>query len=280
MHDMFIKTILSGRINHAWLIVGPRQQAEAEAIAFAQALLCLRPVNGQACGECAACRKVANGNHVDLQILAPAKNKTTVTIEQTRAMQQLAALRSYEGGRQVVIIQQADLLQKAAANSLLKVLEEPPADLVFLLTAQNGESLLPTIVSRCAIVKLEAGTETQSQEIAQQAADFLDRLPELPAYQLLLFAEQLREDKEGLRQFLEQLELLCRDGAVRQWGEGAKLPVLGMVQPQRFPFHGEDMLTAARLVAEAREQLYQNINTKLLLDVLLLNLGDLAAKGC
>ncbi len=279
MHNILRRTILSGRINHAWLIIGQRQQAEAEALAFAQALLCLQPAEGRACGKCAACRKVLDGNHVDLQILAPAKNKTAVTIEQTRAMQQLAALRSYEGGRQVVVIQQADLLQKAAANSLLKVLEEPPADLIFILTAQNGDSLLPTIVSRCAVVKLENGMAGQETEIAQQAADFLDRLPELPVYKLLLFAEQLREDKEALRQFLEQLELLCRDGAVRQWGEGAVLPVFGMVQPKRFPFHDEDVLAAARLASEAREQLYQNINTKLLLDVLLLNLGDLAAKG-
>ncbi|MPN36464.1 hypothetical protein SDC9_183973 [bioreactor metagenome] len=193
-------------------------------------------------------------------------------------MQRLAGLESYEGGRQVVIIHEAHTMQLAAANSLLKILEEPPADLVFILTAQNGDSLLPTILSRCTWVKVN-GQEAEQEAasvMADLAAGLFSDLNKMPDSKVLLFADQVREDRSGVEAFLQQLLVLLRDGAVCHWVPQAA--VLCCSKPQYLPFSGRECLLAAGWVEEAMTQLKANVNSRLLLDVLLLKLAALARK--
>jgi len=279
VQDILAKAILQHKISHAWLLTGPSLNVREEAMDFAKALLCHAPVNGQACNHCPACHKADDGNHVDLQILEPHAGKAkSVTIEQTRQMQHLAGLESYEGGRQVVIIHDAHTMQLAAANSLLKILEEPPENLVFILTAQNGDSLLPTILSRCSWVKVGGQEEVQETAavMAELAVQFFTGLDQMPDSKVLLFADQLREDRTGVEVFLQQLLILLRDGAVCHWVPQAT--VLCCHRPQCLPFSGRECLQAARLVEEGLSQWKANVNSKLLLDVLLLKLAALARK--
>jgi len=281
VEEILAKAVRQGKINHAWLLTGESAATRAQAMAFAQALLCQNPVNGEACGHCPACRKVKDGNHIDLQIVEPNTLRAkSVTIEQTRHMQQLASLQSYEGGRQVVLLLEAHTMQVAAANSLLKILEEPPEGLVFILTAINGDHLLPTILSRCTWVKVAAGEATSEEAVYQAALDaahFLADLPHLSDSKLLLLADTWREDKTGLALFLNQLLIVVRDGILQQ-----RLPQtapLSTASIEDFPFAPCDGLTAASFVEEAQMQLRANVNSKLLFDVLLLKLGMLARKN-
>lgn len=162
----------SGRISHAYLFVGPSGVGRlATARAFAQALLCA--VGGRtgraygvsqsarghtdACGRCLACRKVVAGTHPDLRILAPGRTETgverrAVGIEQIRALKRDAAYPPYEARWKVFIIEDAEAMRAEAANSLLKVLEEPPPGVVIILLAESTASLLPTLVSRAQVI--------------------------------------------------------------------------------------------------------------------------------
>jgi DNA polymerase-3 subunit delta' len=148
----------SGRISHAYLFVGPIGVGRlAAARAFAQALLCA--VGGDdACGVCGPCRKVVGGTHPDLRIIAPGRTESgaerrAVAIDQVRDLKREAAYPPYEGKWKIFVIDDTEQMRAEAANSLLKVLEEPPANTVIILLSESTEALLPTLVSRAQLVR-------------------------------------------------------------------------------------------------------------------------------
>ena len=101
-----------------------------------------------ACGVCAACRRIARGVHPDVLIVEPG-DSGSIKIEQVRDIVDRTAYRPFEGRRRAVIIDDADALVPAAQNALLKTLEEPPPSSVFMLITTRPDMLLSTVRSRC-----------------------------------------------------------------------------------------------------------------------------------
>jgi DNA polymerase-3 subunit delta' len=123
------------------------------ALAVAQALNCLTPTSSaelaiDACGVCAACKRIARGVHPDVLVVEPGDNGS-IKIDQVRELIDRVAYRPFEGRRRAVIIDEADALVAAAQNALLKTLEEPPSRSVFTLVTARPDVLLPTVRSRC-----------------------------------------------------------------------------------------------------------------------------------
>ncbi|MEO3947935.1 DNA polymerase III subunit delta' [Gorillibacterium sp. CAU 1737] len=138
--------VLHHSLSHAYIFNGPRGSGKREtAVWLAQAIYCMQGT-GEPCGECAECRKVAHGNHPDFHLLTP--DGASVKIDQIRELQKDFAYRSTGARKKIYVIQQADRMTVQAANSLLKFLEEPVADVLALLLTENGQALLPTIRSR------------------------------------------------------------------------------------------------------------------------------------
>jgi DNA polymerase-3 subunit delta' len=136
------------RISHAYLFYGPQGVGKFKtAVVFAQLLNCANPLNAEPCGNCLPCRKIASGNHPDFEVIKP--DGASIKIEQMRALQEKVYFKCYEGKFKVIIIDDAHLLTREAANSLLKVLEEPPSETVFILLADDLNKLPVTIQSRC-----------------------------------------------------------------------------------------------------------------------------------
>ena len=147
-----------GHVAHAYLFVGPSEVGRlAAARAFAQALLCDTGAD-DACGHCRACRKVEGGAHPDLRFITPGgrtvmgAERRAVGIDQIRELKRDAAYPPYEARWKVFILENAEAMRAEAANSLLKVLEEPPPGVVVILLAESAAPLLPTIVSRAQVV--------------------------------------------------------------------------------------------------------------------------------
>lgn len=161
--------------------IGKRKIAEN----CAAALLCENS-NVEACGTCESCRILAAGNHPDFYVVEPEKSKSApnIKIGQIRALQSEVSLQPNHSACRVVIIDGAELMNNAAANCLLKTLEEPTGQTIFILTTANRAGLLMTLRSRCGTVNFEKlsaeqiknalelrGVETERAETISLIAD-------------------------------------------------------------------------------------------------------------
>ncbi len=144
------RALAADRLAHAYLIAGrPGLGKLALAQAMLKLCLCEQPSAMQACGSCRSCLLYEAGNHPDLRILQPEEDRKTIVIDQVRELISFYTLKSHYGGRKLALIAPADSMNQAAANSLLKILEEPPAGAMLLLVADRPGLLPATIVSRC-----------------------------------------------------------------------------------------------------------------------------------
>jgi DNA polymerase-3 subunit delta' len=153
-----------GRWPHALLLAGPRGIGKRVlALHLAQALLCESPQPaGAACGSCIGCNLVRRGTHPDLRVVEPvtyddegnATRVDAITVEPIRDLIDFALLSSHRGRAKVAVIVPAEALNGAAANALLKTLEEPPPGTYLLLVAHQPGRLPATLVSRCRRIPL------------------------------------------------------------------------------------------------------------------------------
>lgn len=145
------RAVLEGRIGQGLIFAGPRGVGKYRfALALAQALNCERPANGDGCGECASCRRIERGEHMDVQTFSP--DGQFIKIAQMRGMSREAQFRPFEGRRRVSIIDEAHQLHPQAAHSILKTLEEPPPSSLIALVTPKPYALLDTIRSRCQML--------------------------------------------------------------------------------------------------------------------------------
>jgi DNA polymerase III subunit delta' len=152
------RQLAQGEISHAWLLSGPSGAGKgAVAEAMAAALNCLdEPLCG--CNQCSSCRRVLSRAHPDVHWVAP--EGSVIAVDAIRDGVIPEATRSpFEGRYKVFVLEQAELMNEAAQSSLLKTLEEPQPDTVFILLSHDEEEILETIRSRCRIVRLEPTSE-------------------------------------------------------------------------------------------------------------------------
>ncbi|MBC2724055.1 DNA polymerase III subunit delta' [Desulfosporosinus sp.] len=145
------KAARENRLAHLLLFHGGSALHQREAaLRLAQILNCCGTTEERPCQVCPTCRKIQSGNHPEVSWLKPVK--TTIGIEQVLLWQEKVYLKHYEGNYKVSVVEQADGLTLPAANSLLKVIEEPPERTIIILCAENAEGILPTIQSRAQLV--------------------------------------------------------------------------------------------------------------------------------
>ena len=143
------------RIPHAILILGDEGVGKHTLAFFlANAIVC-----GKAdapCGMCDNCRLATSSNHPDITVIAPEDDKKSITVGQIRNMRQEAFIKPHKSEKRVFLIDGADTMNPQSQNALLKVLEEPPESVMFLLVAQSKAAFLDTVISRCVVLNLTA----------------------------------------------------------------------------------------------------------------------------
>jgi DNA polymerase III subunit delta' len=312
-----------GTIPHALLFTGIEGVGKrTAAIAFAMACNCTggppekaagpgRPsASAQACGECAACRKIAAGLHPDVLKVAPAGLQ--IKIEQIRDLCRSLALKPYEGRVRVAVIPEAHRLNAAAGNALLKMLEEPPDRTVLILTAPQTADLLPTIVSRCrhlrfkpiarkhlaamlvkaygfaadeAALTAAMANGSVTRALAMQRSHWVRRrnwfisemavLHRLPVASLLALAERMAHVKEEVSDYLELAASWVRDLAVARYDPERILhqDLRTEITAAAHSLGERFVPLASRALADAQRRIQANANPRLSLETLLMRLA-------
>ena len=152
------KIIAEEKFPHAVIFSGSEGIGKKKiAETCAAVLLCENASGGEPCGVCENCKLISAGSHPDFYVVEPESTKTTknIKIGQIRTLQAEASLRPVQAERRVVLIDGAEFMNNAAANCLLKTLEEPPSQTIFILLSANRAGLLLTLRSRCRTVNFD-----------------------------------------------------------------------------------------------------------------------------
>lgn len=161
------QAISGNRLAGGYLFMGPDGIGKSGvALEFAAALRC-ESRSGWACGKCGECVRVAKDLHPSVRRFAKPADKTAFPVELVRDIVDEASLKRFEPGQRVFIVADADRFNENSANAFLKTLEEPPADLAFVLLAGNAAQVLPTILSRCQSVRFTPLNEPQMAQATQ-----------------------------------------------------------------------------------------------------------------
>jgi len=311
--DMLRKHIAHRTVRHAYLLTGPSGVGRRTlALRFAQALNCPQPpVPGEACRACRTCRQIEAMQFPDLAVLQAEKEGGVLKVEKVREVQHSLSLKPYQGSYRVALFLRFQEANLNAANALLKTLEEAPAYVVLLLTAETPEQLLPTIVSRCEILRLRPlPVEAVEAYLKQRGADesqarllaglsggrpgYALRLKEDPAAldfrahrlddlsKLLggtrrarfAYAESLAKDKEVFRSVLLLWLAFWRDVLLCASGSGTPLSNvdrLGEIEALAGRLSLGEVRRLVTALEKAVVRLERNINARLLAEVLLLD---------
>ena len=151
----YIRNAVSNdKVSHAYILNGERGSGKKMlANLFAMTLLC-EEGGPDPCNHCHSCKQAESGNHPDI-IRVTHEKPSSISVDDIRAqVNNTVDIKPYQGPYKVYIIPQADLMTVQAQNALLKTIEEPPEYAVFLLLTENAQTLLPTINSRCVMLKL------------------------------------------------------------------------------------------------------------------------------
>lgn len=180
--------VKTGRLSHAYIFIGTRGTGKTTcARILAKAVNCEAPVDGNPCGVCAACRGISEGTVMDVVELDAASNNG---VENVRALREEAVFSPAAVKKRVYIIDEVHMLSASAFNALLKILEEPPAHLMFILATTELQKVPATILSRCQRHSfrridtremssyLEYVAEREQMGLSHEAAELLARLAE------------------------------------------------------------------------------------------------------
>lgn len=222
-HKDILKYISSAvennRVSHAYILNGERGSGKKMlANLFAMTLLCETGDN-EPCGKCHSCKQAESGNHPDI-IRVTHEKPNSISVDDIRTqVNNTVDIKPYQGPYKVYIIPQADMMTPQAQNAILKTIEEPPSYAVFLLLTENAETLLPTINSRCVMLKLRNIKDTlikkylmENLEIPDYKADMCTAFAQGNMGRAIMLANsdhfnEIREKAVQLLKHINEMEL-------------------------------------------------------------------------
>lgn len=219
--DRLNNMISSGRVAHAYLLKGPKGIGKTTiGEVFAKMLLC-KSSDTRPCNICQSCIQFASGNHPDYIYIVP--KGRSIKIDQIRQLRQDIAIKPYQEGRKVYMIDDAHTMTQQAQNALLKTLEEPPAYATLILGTDNIHALLPTIISRCQTIpirRLSSGdicTILRDRGLSTDEADvFAHMSAGIPGRAIeISLDERFKVLREGTIDYLDKLFSMDRGELLR-----------------------------------------------------------------
>ncbi|MBQ7957840.1 MAG: hypothetical protein IJ279_07360 [Clostridia bacterium] len=215
----------SGRLPHAIILEGANASKRLEAASLlAKALVCkeseksLRP-----CGKCPDCIKAESDSHVDIKTVIGTNKSKTVSVEDIRNVRSDAYVVPNEAERKVYIITSAHKMNETAMNAFLKVLEEPPSYVNFILECEDKAMLLQTVKSRCASFRLgdltdDSVTKKKLEASFENAVKIAKAISSDSEIEMMKTLGMFEKDKDALKLALEEVILILRDSIALKSG--------------------------------------------------------------
>lgn len=248
-------------LSHAYLLIADPEEGYAAARELARAMLCEAPeADGRPCGRCRHCQKAEKGIHPDIITVDrltddKGKPRREIYVEQIRSIVADAYILPNEAERKVFILRSADCMNAAAQNALLKILEEPPRFVSFILVAANAAPLLETVRSRCVMLHRLGEDEAPSAEARALAERYLDCAASGARISLLSFANANGElSNREMTEFVTAVRKLLTDMLCK------RIPDLKLSK--------SELLRLVRLMDTAETYLRFNVSTKHVLGLL------------
>jgi DNA polymerase III subunit delta' len=231
-------TARRGELHHAIILYGPAPAVLREvAVGIAKALNCLGGTRGDGC---AACQRIERRTHPDVHFTEVGGERKMISVEQIRDIVGGAGMRPYEGRTKVFIIDPAEALSPSGSNSLLKTLEEPTRDTVFILLTRSPDLLLPTIRSRSQPIYI-AGEAENDDELAAQIVGALTRFAEKRDAAALLGLASLIAGQDAVNDAIATLGRVLCDAVA------GRVPL--SIEPERLLAAADASLGAIRWLA-------------------------------
>ena len=209
------RAFAESRLPHAMILEGPAGSGKAELARWiAKAAVCTGE-GERPCGRCSGCMKAAAGAHPDITIAGGGTAARSFHVDTVRQIRSDAYIKPNEAPLRVFLLEGAEAMSEQ--NALLKVFEEPPERVMFILTVTSAVKLLPTVRSRAQIFTLEGEEQPSDTDLALTAA-ISQAIPASGEVMLLELTAPLIKDKERFRRVLQQLALLFRDACVLRAG--------------------------------------------------------------
>jgi len=255
-----------GQVFRNYLFVGQDERGKALAAKnFAKVINCLNEGPGP-CRGCVSCRKIDLGEHPDVFFVEPKGASSGIGIGQVRDIIKRANLKPYEGKKKIFIINGAHSMNDVSSNAFLKTLEEPPEDTVFMLVSRSEEELLPTVVSRCHIIRFFASssmrvTTKRNFPINSLLNDKKSFARELSAYST---KNELKEKLEFLISYFRDIFL---SKALKEEAPIFHTDRIAEIREQSEKFTAEALGNLIEKLITLSSYVDYNVNPKLIVDV-------------
>ena len=205
------------RLSHATIVAAASREESLRCAGRLAAAVVCRSAGPLPCGVCPACRKALNGIHPDLiRVKRPEDDKgrprKEIQVDQIRQMAMDAVVLPNESERKVYLIEDADSMNVSAQNAALKLLEEPPAGVIFLLCVTNPQQLLPTVRSRCAELSVNGEQAPEDEETRKLAESFVKTVAKGDPAELARWcAKNEIGELRAATSFVESVSALCAE---------------------------------------------------------------------
>lgn len=268
-------TIENKNISHSFIFVGkPGIGKKQFAHQYAEMIMCLQ--DGKCDGnsvKCDSCIKFEGNANPDYAEITP--DGKTLKIEQIRNLQARIVEKPITSRRKVYVIDDADFMSEESQNCLLKTLEEPPEYAVIILIVSNESRILPTIKSRCVIIKFQPLTSKEIKQVKPELSDDLIQLLEGS----LLNAENIEQKKEQYAQLSNLVNVLENKQLVEVFNSAdllykGKDDIITLLEYLNLIFFSRNEINAIQIIEKTKKKILANNNYDMTIDYCLMNIWD------
>ena len=282
-YNLFVKDIENNCVTHAYLIDENNYSESYDMVlSFVKAILCENKYfDNSKCNNCSLCKRIDDGNYPELKVISA--DGMYIKKQQIIELQQEFSRSCVEGKKRIYIIRECEKMKTEAANSMLKFLEEPEEDIVAILMTNNINNVIPTIISRCKVIKLNNLSNKEKvvdETLENLAIDFVSML-ETKGIDMIMsvkdvwFSVVAAKEREKMVVVFDRMIDIYYD--VMKILSGSKNIKCSKWEDKILEFSKRNMLEGIlekiNILVEAKDSIKFNVNSSLLMDSIIISIG-------